>query len=90
MDFSGAAILMDTFETTAVRLLLGLISSDSGSIRVLVRNSRDSDARTNLGVTLQGSRVPDKLCVSEHIDLVRSYYSPLVPAAEGTRSATCR
>jgi ABC-2 type transport system ATP-binding protein len=65
-------------KTTAVRLLLGLIGADSGSVRVLGRDPRDADARTRIGAMLQVSRVPEMLRVREHIDLFRSYYpSPL-------------
>lgn len=69
-------------KTTAVRLLLGLISPDAGTVRVMGRDPRDSDARTNIGAMLQVSRVPEMLRVREHIDLFRSYYpSPLSVAA---------
>jgi ABC-2 type transport system ATP-binding protein len=61
-------------KTTAVRLLLGLTSPTSGSVRVLGRDPRDSSARTRIGAMLQVAKVPENLSVREHIDLFRSYY----------------
>jgi ABC-2 type transport system ATP-binding protein len=74
-------------KTTAVRLLLGLIAPDSGSVRVLGRDPRDADARTRIGAMLQVSRVPEMLRVREHIDLFRSYYPDPLPADEVVRIA---
>jgi ABC-2 type transport system ATP-binding protein len=74
-------------KTTAVRLLLGLIAPVSGTVRVLGRDPRDSDARTRIGAMLQISRVPEMLRVREHIDLFRSYYPQPLPAAEVIRLA---
>jgi ABC-2 type transport system ATP-binding protein len=74
-------------KTTTARLLLGLISADSGSVRVLDRDPRDSYARTRIGAMLQVSRVPEMLRIREHIDLFRSYYPQLLPAAEVVRRA---
>jgi ABC-2 type transport system ATP-binding protein len=74
-------------KTTAVRLLLGLIGSDSGSVRVLGRDPRDADARTRIGAMLQVSRVPEMLRVREHIDLFRSYYPNPLSTDEVIRTA---
>src|ERR1700728_2538481 len=74
-------------KTTAVRLLLGLISPDSGTVRVLGRDPRDADARTRIGAMLQVSRVPEMLRVREHIDLFRTYYPDPLPVAEVIRIA---
>jgi len=74
-------------KTTAVRLLLGLIAPASGTVRVLGRDPRDSDARTRIGAMLQISRVPEMLRVREHIDLFRSYYPQPLAAAEVVRLA---
>ncbi len=74
-------------KTTAVRLLLGLIAPNEGSVRVLGRDPRDADARTRIGAMLQISRVPEMLKVREHIDLFRSYYPDPLPAAEVLRIA---
>lgn len=65
-------------KTTAVRLLLGLIAPNSGSVRVLDQDPRDAEARTRIGAMLQVGRVPEVLRVRELIDMFRSYYpSPM-------------
>ena len=74
-------------KTTAVRLLLGLIGADNGSVRVLGRDPRDADARTRIGAMLQVSRVPEMLRVREHIDQFRSYYPNPLSADEVIRAA---
>ncbi len=74
-------------KTTAVRLLLGLIGADFGSVRVLGRDPRDADARTRIGAMLQVSRVPEMLRVREHIDLFRSYYPHPLSTEEVIRTA---
>jgi ABC-2 type transport system ATP-binding protein len=74
-------------KTTAVRLLLGLTSPTSGSVRVLGRDPRDSDARIQIGTMLQITRVPEMLRVREHIDLFRSYYPQPLPWKDVVRLA---
>lgn len=74
-------------KTTAVRLLLGLIAPNAGSVRVLGRDPRDADARTRIGAMLQVARVPEVLRVCELIDLFRSYYPMPLPAQEVVRIA---
>lgn len=74
-------------KTTAVRLLLGLIAPASGTVRILGRDPRDSDARTRIGSMLQVGRVPEMLRVREHIDLFRSYYPQPLPMKEIVRIA---
>ncbi|MGA8529730.1 MAG: ABC transporter ATP-binding protein [Acidobacteriaceae bacterium] len=74
-------------KTTAIRLLLGLIGPDSGSVRVLGRDPRDADARTRIGAMLQVSRVPEMMRVREHIDLFRSYYPHPLSTEEVVRTA---
>lgn len=74
-------------KTTAVRLLLGLIAPNSGSVRVLGRDPRDADARTRIGAMLQVARVPEVLRVGELLDLFRSYYPQPLPVREIVRIA---
>jgi ABC-2 type transport system ATP-binding protein len=74
-------------KTTAIRLLLGLIKPTSGTVRVMGRNPRDAETRTNIGAMLQVTRVPETLRVREHIDLFRSYYPHPLAAAEIVRAA---
>lgn len=61
-------------KTTAVRLILGLIAANSGTVRVLGQDPREAEARTRIGAMLQVARVPEVLRVAELIDLFRSYY----------------
>jgi ABC-2 type transport system ATP-binding protein len=74
-------------KTTAVKLLLGLIAPNNGSVRVMGNDPRDSETRTGIGTMLQITRVPETLRVREHIDLFRSYYPNPLSAAEIVRSA---
>lgn len=74
-------------KTTAVKLLLGLIAPNNGSVRVMGSDPRDSETRTSIGAMLQVTRVPETLRVREHIDLFRSYYPNPLAAAEIVRIA---
>jgi ABC-2 type transport system ATP-binding protein len=74
-------------KTTAVKLLLGLIAPNNGSVRVMGSDPRDSETRTSIGAMLQVTRVPETLRVREHIDLFRSYFPNSLPAAEIVRIA---
>ena len=74
-------------KTTAVRLLLGLIGPTSGSVRVMGRDPRDAETRTNIGAMLQVTRIPETLKVREHIDLFRSYYPNPLTAEEIVHTA---
>jgi ABC-2 type transport system ATP-binding protein len=66
-------------KTTAVRLLLGLTSPSSGTVRVFGRHAHDPLARIRTGAMLQIARVPETLRVREHIQLFRSYYPAPLP-----------
>ena len=61
-------------KTTAVRLLLGLGTPGSGTVRVFEGDPRDATTRTRLGAMLQSARVPETLRVREHLHLFSSYY----------------
>lgn len=74
-------------KTTAIRLLLGVISPSAGSVRVLGRDPRTASARTRIGAMLQITRMPQMLLVREHIALFRSYYPCPLAAAEVVRRA---
>lgn len=74
-------------KTTAVKLLLGLIAPNNGSVRVLGSDPRNSETRTGIGAMLQVTRVPETLRVREHIDLFRSYYPNPLSAEEIVRIA---
>ncbi|MFP5236899.1 MAG: ABC transporter ATP-binding protein [Acidobacteriota bacterium] len=74
-------------KTTAVRLLLGLIAPDRGSVRVLGQDPREAQARTRIGAMLQVGRVPEVLRVRELIDMFRAYYPAPLAVPEIVRIA---
>ena len=74
-------------KTTAVRLLLGLIAPNSGSIRVLGQDPRDAQTRTRIGTMLQVGHVPEVLRVRELIDMFRTYYPSPMPVSDIIRIA---
>ena len=63
-------------KTTTVECMEGLRAQDSGSVRILGLDPHaDHDELTQvLGVQLQESALPDKLYVSEALDLYSSFY----------------
>jgi ABC-2 type transport system ATP-binding protein len=63
-------------KTTTVECVTGLRTPDRGVLRVLGRNpQRDHDELDELvGVQLQDSQLPDKIRVSEALDLYASFY----------------
>ncbi len=69
-------------KTTAVKLMLGLLNPDSGTVRVFGHDPRTAEHRQRTGVMLQVTRVPETLRVREHIDLFSSYYPHPLPMAE--------
>src|SRR6202046_829676 len=71
-------------KTTTVECVTGLRAPDQGVLRVLGRDPRrDHDELGELvGVQLQDSQLPDKIRVSEALDLYASFYRHPVPADE--------
>src|ERR1700685_750447 len=69
-------------KTTAVKLLLGLLRSDAGRVRVFGGDPTNPAYRMRTGAMLQVGRVPETLRVREHIDLFSSYYEKPLPLAE--------
>jgi len=61
-------------KTTLVKLLLGLLRPDSGTVRVFDRDPSHRHSRVRTGALLQTGSVPATLKVREHIELFRSYY----------------
>ncbi len=61
-------------KTTLINLLLGRISSDSGSLTVLNQPAGHLKARKRIGTILQSAQMPGTLKVAEHIELFSSYY----------------
>jgi ABC-2 type transport system ATP-binding protein len=71
-------------KTTTVQCVTGLRTPDRGVLRVLGRNpQRDHDELGELvGVQLQDSQLPDKIRVSEALDLYASFYRRPARAGE--------
>jgi len=69
-------------KTTAVKLLLGLLPPNSGSVRVFGGDPTNPENRMRTGAMLQVGRVPETLRVREHIDLFSTYYEKPMATAE--------
>lgn len=74
-------------KSTAVKLMLGLSTPTSGTVRIFGADPRDPSARLRTGAMLQAGRAPEMLRVREHIAMFRSYYSQPMPYAEIIRAA---
>jgi ABC-2 type transport system ATP-binding protein len=63
-------------KTTTIEILEGLTKPDAGDVLVLGRRwgSHDRELRERLGVSLQESRLTEKLTVYETLELFRSFY----------------
>ncbi|WP_250008960.1 ABC transporter ATP-binding protein [Actinoplanes sp. M2I2] len=62
-------------KTTTVECVSGLRRPDAGVIRVLDRDPDDRSLRSDVGVQLQESGLPDKLTVREALELYASFYA---------------
>lgn len=64
-------------KTTTIEILEGLLAPTAGEVRVLDRRwGEDDDAlRQRLGITLQETRLSEKLTVFETLTLFRSFYA---------------
>lgn len=69
-------------KSTALGLLTGRIGADAGRVSLFGADPRRPETRRNIGVMLQEARLPDTLCVHEHIALHSSYYGAPRPVAE--------
>ncbi len=63
-------------KTTTIEILEGLLPATSGDVRILGQNWGDNDAllRQKLGISLQETRLAEKLTVRETVVLFRSFY----------------
>jgi ABC-2 type transport system ATP-binding protein len=63
-------------KTTTIEILTGLLAPTAGEVRVLGRRWGENDQalRSRLGVSLQETRFPERLKVSEVVSLFRSFY----------------
>ncbi len=64
-------------KTTTIEILEGLTTPDAGDVMVLGRHwgSHERELRERLGVSLQESRLTEKLTVYETLELFRSFYA---------------
>jgi ABC-2 type transport system ATP-binding protein len=71
-------------KTTTIEILEGLLPATSGEVEVLGRRwGQDDDAlRQRLGITLQETRLAEKLTVRETVTLFRSFYREGRPPEE--------
>jgi ABC-2 type transport system ATP-binding protein len=71
-------------KTTTIEILEGLLEPTSGEVTILGRNWRDNarELREWLGISLQETRLSEKLTVRETIDLFASFYREPRPAEE--------
>jgi ABC-2 type transport system ATP-binding protein len=71
-------------KTTTIEILEGLLSATAGSVEILGRRWGEDDEalRQRLGISLQETRLAEKLTVEETLTLFRSFYQRgLSPAA---------
>jgi ABC-2 type transport system ATP-binding protein len=64
-------------KTTTIEILEGLTPPDSGDVEILGRRwgRHDRELRERLGISLQESRLTEKLTVYETLELFRSFYA---------------
>jgi ABC-2 type transport system ATP-binding protein len=63
-------------KTTTIEILEGLLAPSSGTVRVLGREwgKMDDEIRQRIGVSLQETRLSEKLSIRESVVLFRSFY----------------
>ncbi len=71
-------------KTTTIEIVEGLLSATSGDVEVLgMRWGRDNDSiRQRIGISLQETRLSEKLSVRETLTLFRSFYRRGIPPEE--------
>ena len=74
-------------KSTAVKLMLGLSTPTSGSVRIFGADPRDPAARARTGAMLQIGNAPHMLRVREHIAMFRAYYPNPMPYAQIVKAA---
>jgi ABC-2 type transport system ATP-binding protein len=61
-------------KSTAIKLLLGLLPAQQGSVMIASGNPQHAATRANLGAVLQTTGLPSQLTVLEQLRLQASYY----------------
>jgi ABC-2 type transport system ATP-binding protein len=74
-------------KTTSIGLLLGLIRTDAGQVRLFGHDPQQLAARRGIGVMLQEAQLPDTLTVAELLRLSASYYPSPRPLQESAALA---
>ena len=69
-------------KTTAISIMTGLRLPDSGTVRVLGGDPRDTRIRRRIGLTPQESGFPPNLRVSEILRLVRAHFDDPMPHSD--------
>ena len=74
-------------KTTTIEIIEGLLPLTSGEVEVLGRKWRDADEeiRQRIGISLQETRLSDKLSVRETLTLFRSFYRHGIDTEEAIR-----
>ena len=77
-------------KTTTIEILEGLLPATSGEVEVLGRRwgSDDDAIRQRIGISLQETRLPEKLSVRETLTLFRSFYHRGIEPDEALRQVT--
>jgi ABC-2 type transport system ATP-binding protein len=74
-------------KSTAVKLMMGLSSPTSGTVRIFNEDPRNTHARLRTGVMLQVGRAPEMLRVREQVNIFRGYYPAPMPYADLVQAA---
>jgi ABC-2 type transport system ATP-binding protein len=74
-------------KSTAVKLLMGLSTPTSGTVRIFDGDPRHTATRLRTGVMLQVGKAPEMLRVREHINIFRGYYPNPMPYVDLVRAA---
>src|SRR5437588_11041416 len=74
-------------KTTTIAIIEGLLPPTSGDVEVLGRHwgKQDDAIRQRIGISLQATKLSDKLTVHETLTLSRSLYMTRLDAAEVMR-----
>jgi ABC-2 type transport system ATP-binding protein len=74
-------------KSTAVKLMMGLSTPTSGSVRIFGADPRETSTRLRTGVMLQVGRAPEMLRVREHVNIFRGYYPNPMPYTDLVKAA---
>jgi len=77
-------------KTTTIEIIEGLLTATSGEVEVLGRHwgRHDQDIKQRIGISLQETRLSEKLTVRETLQLFRSFYRQGIEPAEAMREVS--